>query len=50
MKNGKLPTKKQKLIIASKKLNPADWLVVKSLINELHIVHRHTDKLRVIEL
>lgn len=48
MKNGKKPTKKQKEAIKTAKLNPDNWLVVKNLPNELHIVHRTSGKQRVI--
>lgn len=47
---GKRPTRKQKEIIASKNLNVQNWLVVKNLLHEgkLHIIHKHSGKLRVI--
>lgn len=48
MKNGKRPSKKQKIAIQEVKLNPDNWLVVKSLADELHIVHRLSSKVRVI--
>ncbi|MED4914341.1 translation machinery-associated protein 16 [Parageobacillus thermoglucosidasius] len=48
MKNGKKPTKRQKEIIKQARLNPDNWLVVKNLPDELHIVHRETGRQRVI--
>ncbi|MGE6379584.1 DUF6906 family protein [Peribacillus muralis] len=44
MKNGKRLTRKQKQLIQDENLNPNDWLIVKSLIHELHLVHRECDK------
>jgi hypothetical protein len=48
MKNGKKPTRRQKEAIRYVQLNPDNWLVVKSLPNELHIMHRETGSIRVI--
>ncbi|WP_209121552.1 hypothetical protein [Alkalihalobacillus sp. BA299] len=48
MKNGKAPTKKQKIAIKEVGLNPNNWLVSKNLQEELHIVHRETGRLKVI--
>ncbi|WP_179090148.1 hypothetical protein MHI37_14080 [Paenibacillus sp. FSL H8-0548] len=48
MKNGKVPTRKQKNAISSVKLTPANWLVFKVEPNRLHIVHRISEKTRVI--
>lgn len=50
MKHGKRPSVKQKQIINHTGLNPIDWLVIKSLPNELHIVHRETNQKRIITL
>ncbi|NLL20006.1 MAG: hypothetical protein GX262_13480 [Clostridia bacterium] len=47
-KSGKNPTRRQKEIIAAKRLNPQNWLVMKAPPGELHIVHRHTSATRVI--
>jgi|GEM_PF-1054555 len=49
VKNGKRPTKKQKQAMVVAKLNPDDWLVVKNLAAELHIVHRSNGEQRVIQ-
>ena len=40
MKNGKKPTLRQKQIMKASGLVPADWLVVKDLGSELHVVSR----------
>lgn len=42
MKHGKRPTKKQKIEIKEKKLNPENWLVVKDTPNVFEIVHRES--------
>jgi len=49
MKNGKNPTRKQMELIKKARLNPANWLVVKNLDTELHIVNRETDRLRILK-
>lgn len=43
MKHGKRPTVAQKKFLASWRLNPADWLIVKDTPNEMLVVHRHSD-------
>jgi hypothetical protein len=50
MKQGKRPTRKQKLIIAAKGLNPYNWLVTKALPGELHLEHRDTGRGRVLKV
>lgn len=47
---GRNPTRRQKEIIRSKRLNPQNWLVIRNLVHrgELHIVHRYSDTERVI--
>lgn len=50
MKNGKRPSVKQKTIIAAANLNHNDWLVVKNLTTELHLVNRHTKKQKVVQV
>lgn len=50
MKQGCNPTRKQKALIKQKSLNPANWLVVKNLPNQLHIAHRDTGNEKVIRL
>ncbi|WP_165616047.1 DUF6906 family protein [Bacillus proteolyticus] len=48
MKNGKKPTKKEKIHIESYNLNPDNWLIFKKVCNELHLVHRNMNKTKVI--
>ncbi|ALJ98025.1 hypothetical protein P4159_01510 [Bacillus thuringiensis] len=48
MKNGKKPTKKEKIHIGSYNLNPDNWLIFKKVSNELHLVHRYTNTTKVI--
>ncbi|GAF63618.1 hypothetical protein BTS2_0509 [Bacillus sp. TS-2] len=48
MKNGKRPTKAQKISIKEAGLNYDNWLVSKSLEDELHLVHRYTGTKRKI--
>jgi len=50
MKQGTNPTRKQKLAIAAMRLNPDNWLVIKALAGELHIVHRSTRTTKIIPL
>lgn len=49
MKHGKRPTVRQKKLLAQKRLNPDNWLIVKDTPTEMHIVYRYTETgLRVI--
>ncbi|WP_179883939.1 DUF6906 family protein [Bacillus thuringiensis] len=48
MKNGKKPTKKEKMHIESYNLNPEHWLIFKKVSNELHLLHRYTNTTKVI--
>lgn len=48
MKNGKRPTKREKIHINAYNLNPDNWLIFKKVDGELHLVHRHTNSIRVI--
>ncbi|AGE75838.1 hypothetical protein P9W99_18460 [Bacillus cereus] len=48
MKNGKKPTKKEKIHIESHNLNSDNWLIFKKLSNEMHLVHRDTNTTKVI--
>lgn len=50
MKNGKKPTVKQAITIKKSGLNPANWLIVKNLQDELHIAHRETGRVKVIPM
>lgn len=49
MKNGKRPTRAQKMLITQQKLNYNNWLVVKDTSTEMVIVHRESGKTRTIE-
>lgn len=49
MRHGKKPTRKQKIRLGQAGLSPENWLVVKAKRNgELVILHKHTDKIRVV--
>lgn len=48
MNNGKKPSKREKVRIASYKLNPENWLFFKKTDGQLHLVHRNTFVTRVI--
>lgn len=49
MKHGKNPTRQQKILLKYYHLNPDNWLVVRNTDKELHIIHRHTDNVRVLK-
>ncbi|MBW3490819.1 hypothetical protein [Bacillus sp. FDAARGOS_1420] len=48
MKNGKRPTKRERIHINSYSLNADDWLIFKKVDGELDLVHRYTNSTRVI--
>jgi len=48
MKNGKKPTKREKMQINSYNLNVDNWLIFKKADGRLHLIHRHTNRVRVI--
>ncbi|WP_187441983.1 DUF6906 family protein [Sutcliffiella horikoshii] len=48
MKHGKRPTKAQKILMVKNNLNPADWLIVKNLDHEMHVVNRFSSEIRVL--
>ncbi len=48
MKNGKRPTRAQKILMSQYRMNSDNWLVVKENINSVTLVHRHTSNTRVI--
>ena len=49
MKNGKKPTLAQKKFLQGKGLVPENWLIVREKPSgELVILHKHTDRIRVI--
>ncbi len=47
---GKRPTRKQKQLLQLRRLDPANWLIIKNLLHEgeLHIKNRQTGRERVI--
>ncbi len=49
MKNGKRPTLAQKKRMSKRNLNYENWLVVKDTSTEMVIVHRDTNRTRVIK-
>ncbi|MCQ6529868.1 DUF6906 family protein [Bacillus mycoides] len=48
MKNGKKPTKREKIHINSYNLNPDSWLIFKKVNEELHLVYGFTSATRII--
>lgn len=46
MKQLKKPTRSQKMLMQKWKLDPAMWLVERDTPEEMHLVHRHSDKTR----
>ena len=44
MKQLRKPTREQKKLIRSKRLNPDNWMVERDTPSEMVIVHRHSDK------
>ncbi|MBQ8515615.1 MAG: hypothetical protein IJ496_09485 [Ruminococcus sp.] len=48
MKNGKRPTRAQKMPIQSLGFQPDNWLISKNTSTEMVIVHRFTGRTRVI--
>ena len=49
MRNGKKPTRKQKIRLEQAGLAPENWLVLRQKPNgELVILHKHTDTVRVV--
>ena len=51
LKNGKRPTRAQKLLMVQRGLDPGEWLVHKALPGELHLVHRSVDgKTKVVKV
>lgn len=49
MKNGKRPTRAQKMLMTKHRLNYNNWLVVKDTSTEMVIVHRESGKTRTIK-
>ena len=49
MRQGKKPTRKQKVRLGQAGLAPENWLVVReNPMGELIILHKHTDRIRVV--
>lgn len=44
MKNPKKPTREQRKLIESKRLDPKVWFVTKDTPTEMHLVHRYSDR------
>jgi hypothetical protein len=43
VKQGKNPTRAQKILLRKKRMNPADWLVERDTPEKLVLRHRHFD-------
>lgn len=50
MKNGKVPSKKQKIAIQEAGLNPDNWLIFKKNHEMIRIIHRETGRTKRIPL
>lgn len=48
MKNGKNPSRRQKIAIKEAGFNPDNWLVFKSESDKLHLVHRNLNQTKII--
>jgi len=48
VKNGKKPTRRQKMAIRAINLNPDNWFVYKTDATWIHLVHRYTSTTRSI--
>nr|DAF18010.1 MAG TPA: hypothetical protein [Caudoviricetes sp.] len=49
LRHGKKPTRAQKIRLGQAGLGPENWLVIRQKQNgELVIIHKHTDRVRVI--
>ena len=49
MRNGKRPTRAQKIAIQNARLNPDNWLVVRQKTDgELTLLHRDTGRVRIV--
>lgn len=46
----KRPTRKEKMMLARRRLNPANWLVTKRHSDWVEIMHRHTGRKRIVYL
>jgi hypothetical protein len=50
MKNGKKPTKNEKIAIKAAGLNPDNWLIFKKSHTEMRLVHRETGTIKKISI
>lgn len=48
MKAGKKPTRAERELIKSNRLQPANWLIERRLLGEIHIINRVSNKKRII--
>lgn len=48
MKQAKAPTRQQKILISSYRLQPGNWLVALDTKEEIIIKHRHTGSVRTL--
>ncbi len=46
MKRPRKPTRKQKIIISGRHLNPVNWLVVKEFGDKIILIHRFTTTIK----
>jgi len=46
----KNPTRKEKMMLARRRLNPANWLYIKNLPGELHLQHRLSGKVKILRV
>lgn len=49
MKRGKSPTRAQKILISSYRLQPVNWLVAAEKKESLAIIHKHTNTMRTLK-
>ena len=49
MRQGKRPTRQQKIFISGLRLFPGNWLVISDTKESMTIIHRHTDTIRTIK-
>lgn len=50
MKNGKRLLRRHKELLKKMRLNADNWLFIKDMPGELHLVHRLTDAVRVLKV
>lgn len=48
MKNGKKPTKAQRIYLKEHRLNPDNWLIYKNTSTEMRLIHRYANTTRVV--